>query len=383
MSRPRWQPTVRGRLTLLYGGLFLLAGMLLVLLLYALVATHYPGAGGGRGAAADVTATHAPAGTLDESTHNDLLRRALRQQREKVLDLVVRDSAIALGCALVVAIGLGWVLAGRVMAPVRRISETAARVAERSLHERVNLVGRRDELGELAQSVDAMLGRLDRAFDGQRRFVADASHELRTPLAVSRTVLEAELAREVDDPRVRQTYSTLLAMNERNERTLDGLLMLARVEGRPLEQEPLDLSDCAALALEQSAADASAAGVEMRAEPAEAITSGDRILLERLALNLVQNAIKYNEPGGWVEVRTGADGPGRVQLLVANTGLPVPGRHLEAIFEPFRRLEGSGDRGGAGLGLSIVRAVARRHGGEAVAESRPGGGLVVRVTLPG
>jgi signal transduction histidine kinase len=324
---------------------------------------------------------HAGAGPLDEQTHTDLLRQALRQQREKVLDLVVRDSAIALGFAGVVAAGLGWVLAGRVLAPVRRITETAGRVAERTLHERVNLVGRRDELGELAETVDAMLGRLDRAFDGQRRFVADASHELRTPMAVSRTVLEAELAGEIDDPRVRQTYATLLSMNERGERTLDGLLMLARVEGRPLERDPLDLSDPAALALEQSAAAASAAGVEIRAELDEAATTGDRLLLERVALNLVQNAIKYNEPGGWVEARTGVEGD-RAYLEVTNTGVTVAERSIDAIFEPFRRLDGTNSRGGAGLGLSIVRAVARRHGGEAAAQPRPGGGLVLRVTLP-
>jgi signal transduction histidine kinase len=272
-----------------------------------------------------------------------------------------------------------------VLGPVQRITETARRVADRSLHERIGLQGPRDEFKELADTFDAMLARLDHAFDSQRRFVANASHELRTPLAINRTLLELALVRSDLSVEMRQVVTTLIATTDRSERLLDGLLTLARSENEAVVRRPVDLSDVAAHAVEQTAGEASTAGVLVDADPDPAPTTGDPTLLERVALNLVQNGIRHNHDGGWVTVHTGAARqPGWAELVVANTGPVVPAYDVANLFEPFHRLAGErtgGDRG-IGLGLSIVRTVVHTHGGEVHAEPRRDGGLVVRVTLP-
>jgi signal transduction histidine kinase len=276
-------------------------------------------------------------------------------------------------------------MAGRALRPLHRITEAARRVADRNLHERIALQGPPDELKELGDTFDAMLERLDGAFDSQHRFAANASHELRTPLAINRTLLEVTLARPDLPPEVRQLLATLLTTNERSERLVDGLLTLARSDDQAIRHRPVDLSDIAANAVEQTVGEASEAGVAVDATPDPAPTSGDQALLERLALNLVQNGIRHNHRGGWVAVRTArSDRPGWVELVVTNTGPQVPASDIDALFEPFRRLDGPRDNGdqGAGLGLSIVRTVARTHGGNVQAGPRPGGGLVVRVRLP-
>jgi len=277
----------------------------------------------------------------------------------------------------VAAIALGWLVAGRMLQPLHRITETARRIAEspaadRGLHDRIALQGPDDEIKQLADTFDLMLTRLDRSFDGQRRFIANASHELRTPLTLNRTLLEVSLHDESASPGMRQLGTTLLAINDRHGRLIDGLLLLARSERELTERSYVDLADIAA--------HVSGAGIQM--ELYEATTIGDPVLLERLVQNLVENGVRHNLPGGWVRVATYAKN-GLATLEVANTGPVVPRYDVAGLFEPFRRLGTDRLAGpGVGLGLSIVRAVARAHGGEVHAVPRDEGGLTVTVTLP-
>jgi signal transduction histidine kinase len=265
-----------------------------------------------------------------------------------------------------------------VLRPINHITATARRVADRSLHERIGLGGPRDELKDLADTFDAMLERLDASFDSQRRFVANASHELRTPLATNRTTLEVALAHHEVTPPVRDAIETVLSMNLRNERMIEGLLTLARSDSQAIERVPVDLSDIAAEAVEQTAAEAATAGVTVEAQPEPAMTEGDPVLLERLAFNLVRNGIRHNNSAAWVMVITGRTGD-EVELIVTNSGPLVP--DVDEIFEPFRHSR-TGDDEGVGLGLSIVASVVRTHRGTLVAQPRPDGGLTVRVRLP-
>jgi signal transduction histidine kinase len=404
LERASWlRPTVRVRLTLLYGGMFLLAGSLLLLLFYLVVENSVPGGGRARELLPQFQGDDAADGAAGAALaqREEAVRRALAEQRSEAVSSALRLSLLSFGLVATLAVGFGWMMAGRVLRPLQRITETARRVADRSLHERIALRGPRDELKELADTFDAMLERLDHAFDGQRRFVANASHELRTPLAINRTLLEVALTHADMSAELRQLVATLLGTNERSERLLDGLLALARSENQVLVHRPVDLSDVAAHAVEQTAHEAWAAGVSVDATPDPAPTAGEPALLERLALNLVQNGIRHNHRGGRVTVATGpaesadsTDRPGWVKLVVTNTGPVVPPYDVEDLFEPFRRGhrprpgEGTDDAGtagenGVGLGLSIVRSVARTHGGDVRAVPRSGGGLVVRVSLPG
>jgi signal transduction histidine kinase len=311
------------------------------------------------------------------------IRAQLDHRRSEILHSLVWQSLLALAVVAIVALVFGWLMAGRALRSVRHITDTARRVAGSNLHERIALDGPQDELKELADTFDAMLERLDRSFGAQRRFAANASHELRTPLATNRTLLEVAVARHRVPAELREVIDAVLAANARSELVLDGLLTLARSESQAIDRLPVDLSDIAAGAVEETAGEAAAAGVTVDAEPEPAPTTGDPVLLERLALNLVRNGIRHNQPGGWVAVSTRTAGPGRVELMVGNSGPPVPPDQVSSLFEPFRRLGGSrtGQLQGAGLGLSIVRSIVQTHGGHLDAAARPGGGLLVRVSL--
>jgi signal transduction histidine kinase len=263
----------------------------------------------------------------------------------------------------------------------RRIADAPA--ADRGLHERIALEGPHDEVKRLADTFDVMLERLDRSFDGQRRFVANASHELRTPLTLNRALLEVAVHRRAASPEVRQLGETLLEINGRHERLLDGLLVLARSEREVTERSYVDLADI----VEHVAEQAKQGAVTILTEPGSAPTTGNPVLLERLVQNLVENGIRYNVPADrWVGITSDTHPDGTVVLVVSNTGPVVPPYEVPGLFEPFHRLDGDrvgSTAPGAGLGLSIVRAVASAHGGEATARPREGGGLVVTVTLPG
>jgi signal transduction histidine kinase len=391
----RWQRlsrlTIRGRLTLIYGGLFLLAGVVLLGVTYVLVSQQMRGnvlvAGRVGPSELPVTPSPLPPGAGPTVEFQTVARQVARDTRDSALQSLLTQGGIALGIVVVVAGGFGWLIAGRALQPLQRVTETARRIADapaadRGLHERIGLKGPDDEIKNLADTFDVMLARLDNSFDGQRRFIANASHELRTPLTLNRALLEVAVHRRGASPEVRQLGETLLEINARHERLIDGLLLLARSENTIAERSYVDLADVA----EHVVAQVPAGPVTVRAQAAEAPTTGSSVLLERLVQNLVENGVRHNvAEGGWVRVTTGTRPDGSVVLVVSNTGPVVPRYEVPGLFEPFRRL--GADRlataPGAGLGLSIVRAVARAHGGDVHAEPRDGGGLVVTVTLPG
>ncbi|MEV1329653.1 HAMP domain-containing sensor histidine kinase [Micromonospora costi] len=379
--------SLRARLTMIYGGLFLVAGLVLLGVTYVLVQQRVQPLGLAlrdvkpvvQGANGKITGDQAEQLRL-------IVSKAQDEAREQMLDSLLTQGGVALGLVSVVAIGFGWLVAGRALQPLHQITGTARRiagadVAGRGLHERISLSGPGDEVRELADTFDEMLERLDRSFDGQRRFVANASHELRTPLALNRSLIELAVSRPGASDDVRRLGESLLAVNERHERLIDGLLTLADSENELTVRSRIDLADVADHVLDQAGGEGGPA-VTRELAPAEVV--GDPVLLERLTTNLVENALRHNvATGGWVGVGT-AVRDGWATLTVSNTGPVVPAYDVETIFEPFRRLSGEriGGGRGFGLGLSIVRAVARAHGGTVTAQPREGGGLVVTVRLP-
>jgi signal transduction histidine kinase len=376
--RRRPPATVRLRLTALYGGLFLLVGTVLLTITCVLFARQLQGPG------TPHRAISVPAGPPFLPGIEDLRKRvsdALAQQRADALRELIVQSGLALALVSVAAVALGWIVAGRVLRPLRDITATARRLSTHNLDERIALPGPRDELKELADTFDAMLGRLAAAFEAQRRFVANASHELRTPLTVQRAAVDVALA----DPRptvesFRTMAERIRAATERHEHLVASLLTLAHSERGVEHYEEVDLAESARSAL----ATAGPLGdLEIRHELYPALVRGDPALLDRLAANLIDNAVRHNHPGGLIEVRTGTQG-GVATLRVVNTGPVVPPEEVGALFEPFRRLTpGRTGKDGHGLGLSIVAAVTAAHHGTRTACSRPGGGLDVTIAFNG
>jgi signal transduction histidine kinase len=387
--RPLLRPTIRIRLTLLYGGMFLIAGILLLSIIYLLTAQALNvRALPFKVESGEVNPTVAwcrlPEGVATANQFNEAMADCVRHQHEMALDDLLRRSLFALLGLSIIAFASGYAMAGRVLSPLGRITRTARQVAGSDLTRRIELDGPDDELKELSDTFDEMLDRLERAFTAQKRFVANASHELRTPLAINRTLLEVHLSDPGAPVELQQLGRTLLATNERSEQLVEGLLLLARSDNQIVERKPVDVAEVAERAVDQTRAEAEEKGVEIRGERAPAVLQGNGVLLERIALNLVQNAVRYNVPeGGWVEVTTELL-HGEAVLTVSNTGPVVPAYEIDNIFEPFRRLrqERTGSDKGVGLGLSIARSVARAHGGRIIAEPREGGGLIMRVTLP-
>ncbi|MET9001918.1 HAMP domain-containing sensor histidine kinase [Amycolatopsis sp. NPDC004169] len=353
---------LRLRLTVLYGGLFLLAGVALLGVTYLLFTRQV-------GQRVAVLTGDPPPGAPPLPSL-DALDEQARQLRAAAATSLLTQGAIALGAVAVLAAGLGWLVAGRALAPLRQVTETARRIAaaaDPGGHARIALRGPDDEVKDLADAFDVMVERLDRSFDAQRRFVANASHELRTPLTLNRSLVEVAMRRGTD---VRELGGKLLRINARNEKLISGLLLLAKSESALTSRSPVDLAAVAA----------QVAPPEVERSLAEAVTSGDAVLLERLAGNLVENALRHNVPGGWVRVTTRSV-PGRVELEVANSGPVIPAEEVPALFDPFHRRARVAAEG-TGLGLSIVRSVAHAHDGDVTATARAEGGLVVVVSLP-
>ncbi|WP_406455694.1 ATP-binding protein [Streptomyces sp. NBC_00876] len=385
---PWLRPTIRIRLTLLYGGMFLIAGILLLSIIYMLAAQALHVGSELPFKIVDGQVSSEVCNLLGQGTSpsavNSAMNSCVNHQRQQALDTLLNRSLLALVGLSVIAFAFGYAMAGRVLSPLGRITRIARRVAGTDLSRRIELDGPDDELKELADTFDDMLERLERAFTAQQRFVGNASHELRTPLAINRTLLEVHLADPQAPPELQQLGKTLLATNERSEQLVEGLLLLARSDNQIVERKPVDLAEVASRALDQARGEAETKGVVMRAVLAPAVVQGNGVLLERIALNLVQNAVRYNVPqDGWVEVTTELM-PGQALMVVTNTGPVVPAYEIDNLFEPFRRLrtERTGSDKGVGLGLSIARSVARAHGGRIIAEPREGGGLVMRVSLP-
>ncbi|NUR90232.1 MAG: HAMP domain-containing protein [Nonomuraea sp.] len=359
--------SVRLRLTLLYGGLFVATAVLLVALIYFLVehspfpappSAPAPGGGG------PVLPT--PGSTVLEQDAAGLRR-------------LLVNSVIALVVMAFASLLLGWVVAGRVLRPLHEMTATVRRITADRLDRRLTASGPDDELKKLADTFDELLDRLEAAFTAQRRFVANASHELRTPLTLQQAMAEVALADpDAGAAELRRVLDRLLASGRHQERLIEALLVLARSEQGLDQRQPLDLADVTAQALDQR-------DRPVRIDPAlrPAPASGDRALLDRLVTNLLDNAARHNVPDGWVEVTTGTR-DGRATLTVTNSGPVIPPDRVETLLQPFQRLErgrrATGD--GLGLGLSIVAAVVKAHRGRLEVVPRPEGGLEVTVTLP-
>lgn len=320
-----------------------------------------------------------PSAPLRETAvlQEDIERAALRA--------VLVQSTIALAITSVAALGVAWLLAGRYLAPIRDLTATARELSESTLHRRIGATGPKDEISELAESFDRMLDRLEAAFDAQRQFAANASHELRTPITMARTAVEVLAAKKAPTAgQVRSTATTVVAAVDRSERVIAGLLALARAQrGIGVRQDQrLDelvrtsLAGRAPLVLERRLA------VELDLSPV--VVPGDPMLLDALVGNLIDNAVKHNVADGVIRVVVVAH-DAEVQLVVSNSGERLPGDAADWLFQPFRRGDATRRHGadGSGLGLAIVESIAEAHGGRAVAEPLPDGGLTVTVTLPG
>ena len=386
-----FRPTVRLRLTLLYGGLFLAVGALLLVVNYLLVRRSLNVQPSVLQQRIELKLGHSlfsfPAPPLSAYRRLEtLLREAAEGLRSDALHALVVQSVLAFAALAILCFGLGWLVAGRALRPLQTITRTARRLSGENLHERIDLQGPKDELKELADTFDEMLGRLDTAFDGQRRFVANASHELRTPLAIIRAEVDVTLANpEPTREEFEAMADVVRRATDRSDRLIDSLLTLARTEGATIGGQEVDLRPVAARVLGRMEPAASERSIRLGRSLAPAVVHGDEVLLERLVENLVENAVQYDRTGGWVEITTGAAADGGTVLLeVRNGGDGTPVADVEDLFEPFRRGERDRVRSdkGVGLGLAIVRAVAKAHGGSVSATAPPAGGLEVRVELP-
>ena len=389
IRRPRL--TVRARLTLIYTGLFTLCGAIIVAVSYTLVAQlgvvqqpHDSSASPGLSASylalckkAYLGGDKAFLGT-SKCPASVLAALGAQQQYDLTLKRLLQYSLITLVVVIALSAVLGWIFAGRALRPVHRITAAARAASEDNLSARVAIRGPRDELTELAETFDAMLARLQTAFEAQRRFIANASHELRTPLAVMGTTVDVVLANPHSTPEDLRTMGTEIRVAvDRAEHLIGTLLLLARNERGLSVREQVDLATAAEDVLDT-------AGIHdrrMHATLEPAVILGDPTLVERLIANLVDNAVRYNNPGGdiWIETRTAA---GQSQVMVTNTGPVIGPDDTSRIFEPFQRLSERTSHEGFGLGLAIVASITAIHRGTVTAVPRQGGGLTVSVTIP-
>jgi len=392
----RWSPqTFRVRLTLLFAALFLAVGAALLGITYALAASVPVKVPQVTSAQAKLAFTcKSKAGTGKQAApfpSRNCLRafaavrahEAAIAQRDQTLGHLLAYSLAALGIMTAISGGVGWVLAGQVLRPVSSITAAARRASEQHLGERLALTGPHDELRELADTFDQMLERLDAAFANQRRFVADASHELRTPLTVMRTAIEVTMAKPARTPEQLEVMAAKVARSAAQaEALIEALLTLAASEQAQAGPELVDLATAAEDAAEAAAARARDLDLRVDTGLVAAPACGNRLLLERMVGNLVDNAVRHNIPGGWVSINTGT-GEQRAWFEIANSGPVIPEELVPSLFEPFRRVEErTSTRDGAGLGLAIVRSIGTAHGASVEAHSLPAGGLRIMVTLP-
>jgi len=389
-------PTIRLRLTLVYGGLFLFSAAALLGITYTLIhhqysrsffissghkaVVNFQSAGGvipnpklGAGFSLPVPAK----GSL---TNLKLVGAVAQGQSDAAQHQLFVDSALALAVMAVLSLWLGWVIAGRALRPLRTITETARDISASSLHRRLDLGGPDDELKQLGNTVDGLLARLETSFEAQRQFVANASHELRTPLTLERTLLELALS----DPNAsidsyRHTCEQLLAVGEQQERLIEALLTLSRSQRGLDSRQPVDLAAITAAAAAAAAHD----GLVLDNTIQPAHTTGNPRLVERLVANLLNNAIEHNVDGGRIEVTTETR-DGHAVLTIANTGPKIPAGELERIFQPFQRLDTTRTTGanGLGLGLSIVKAIADAHDASISTSAPADGGLRIQISFP-
>ena len=390
MSRP--QPTLRARLTLLYTGLFAVCGSIVVAVSYTLVAHLGTGRQGNASQPAFraglLAAFLAQCRSAERSAHPDphvLVKCATyfqqlgaQNQRDLTLSHLLEYSLITVAVVIALAAALGWLFSGRALRPLHRITAAARVASEHNLSARVAPTGPRDELRELAETFDEMLGRLQAAFEGQQRFIANASHELRTPLAVMHATVDVVLGNSDSTPAdLRAMAEDIRAAVQHAEHLIGALLILARNERGLAVREQTDLATVAEDVLDTIRV----ADRQVHATLEPAVVSGDPVLAERLIANLVDNAVRYNLAAGdiWISTRTVS---GSSQLTVANTGPVISPADAGRIFQPFQRLSDRTSHDGSGLGLAIVASIAAIHGGTATARPREDGGLTVTITIP-
>ena len=294
------------------------------------------------------------------------------------------DSAIALAIVAVLALLAGWLVAGRMLRPIRTITRTARRISSASLHERLALDGPQDELKELGDTLDDLFDRLEASFEAQRQFAANASHELRTPLARQRALIQVALA----DPQasfssLRAAHERVLVSEQHLEQMIEALLTLTRGQAGPERREHLDLEVLASHALLAREAELAGGELEVRTTLSTGPVVGDPRLIERLIANLIDNAILHNTPHGHVDIATGTR-DGHAFVSVTNSGPAVPPEEIQRLFQPFQRLGSARTRhnNGHGLGLSIVQAIVDTHGARLSARAQPQGGLTIEISFP-
>jgi two-component system sensor histidine kinase VanS len=306
--------------------------------------------------------------------------------RADILSALVAASVVILGALAVIGISGGWLLAGWILRPLQRINEAAQIAATGRLDHRIQLSGPNDEFRQLADTFDHMLDRLHDAFSTQERFAANASHELRTPLAVTATLLDVARANPEG-----QDYATLIErLRQTNARAIgitEALLRLSDANAIAMTFEPVDLAAIVQAAIDENAPEADLCTVLLETDLDAAPTFGDRALLEQLASNLLQNAIRHNLTPGWARVTTGVSGQdASVTLTIENDGTHHSEETAARLSEPFLRgavrTSEPGKRRGYGLGLALVSRITTLHDGLLTIVPRAGGGLITTVTLP-
>lgn len=346
--------SVRLKLTLSYAGFLMIAGGLLLATVWVFLLRYVP----------------------------DYYYAGTSPKRSDLIEAFRPRAIQAMAFLLVVGLVGGWFLAGRMLAPLTRITNATRKAATGSLSHRIEMEGRQDEFRELADSFDAMLARLEAHVAEQQRFAANASHELRTPLAITQTLLD--VARKDPDRDIGDLLDSLQAVNSRAIDLTQALLVLSRAGQRSFTREPVDLSLVAEEATETLLPLAEKNGIAIETNADAARVSGSPALLIQMTTNLVHNAIVHNHAGhGTVWVSTSA-GPAGAVLTVDNTGDKLSAGVVSTLAEPFRRGTDRvhADHSGAGLGLAIVKSIAEAHDGTLVLAPRPDGGLAVRVQLP-
>ncbi|MFE2871780.1 sensor histidine kinase [Embleya sp. NPDC059259] len=395
------RPSARARLTLLYGGMSLVVGTVLLGIVYWFVGRRLserlpialartlrittspttdtneiaPVCVGRAQPAQPLQGTQTP----DNTVPAEAIQRAVDTGQNVTMSQLLTVLIAALLLLAASSMLVGWWMSGRVLRPVHRITATARRLSEHNLHERIAMPGPDDELKQLADTFDGMLDRLEKSFDSRRLFVANASHELRTPLTVQRTAIEIGLADPHAPQDIIDTREQLLALNRRTEHLIDGLLSLAVSERGNVQTSPVALDELTADVLRQTQPAAEQAGVRVDALLAESVVSGDPLLLRQLVTNLVENAVRHNHPGGFVTVGVSAG-----SLRVRNTGPLIPAERVPELFEPFRRFRPNrtGSARGTGLGLSIVQAIVHAHAARITTTANHHGGLTIAISLP-
>jgi signal transduction histidine kinase len=392
---PRY--TIRLRLAVLYGGVFMVTGTLLLALIFLTVrSSAHSTVATAQGAAARLVEPRvhvhlAPGATLHATPEGVTVQRAREQAHQLgALAVTVNNSdlhhllifsLVALAIMVVASMALGWVIAGRVLRPLQVITAAARELSASTLHERLALDGPNDELRELGDTFDELLGRLESSFEAQRQFVANASHELRTPLTLERAIIEVTLADpDATAASLRAACQRVLAIGEQQERTIDALLALARSERGLERREPLLLDGLTGKILDERREDIARHGLRLESELQRAPIVGDRRLIERLIANLLDNAIVHNSQEGWLSVASSLE-EGEALLTLANSGPVIAPEEVASLVRPFQRLgtDRTSHDGGHGLGLSIVDAIATAHGAELVVHAQPAGGLRVEV----